>query len=1081
MAIAGRRITVSAVKHRILLAALLVHANEVVSLDRLGAFIWSDAPPADERAAIQTYVTRLRHLVTGCDGETKIHFRGNGYQIEVDETAVDLGVFAATVRTADEAAAGDDLEGEAAALHEAMALWRDQPLADVPSEALRQEVVPRLLEWRMAVLQRRVELDLRLGRHAELVAELVGLTDSYPVSERLWAALMTALYRCGRRAEALTAFQTVRAYLADELGVDPGEQLRDLHHAVLNDNVPTVPARPTVRRPVLPAEQPSATEWLGQCRLPLDTPDLVGRKKVNSAILHALRASVAGVGVPTVAITGPPGVGKSALAVRVAHELRADYPDGQWFVRLDGTGADRRPPGQVLDELLRTAGVDPSTIPGGEAQRAGTLRARLADHRVLLVLDDAANVAQVAPLLPGTPGCAVLITSRNELGGLAVLHGALRYPLDSLDADAAGELLRRALGPQRLAAEPTAVTELAELCGRLPLALRIVVANLASRPHTTIDGYVTELRADDRLARLAVPGDTQIAVRGAFDLSYSSLPAVAGRAFRLLGLVPGGDFDAAAMGALIGAGAATAAALLETLASASLIEQHAAKRFRFHDLIRLYSAERVAADEPPDDRDAATRRLLDWYLHTAHAAARRFDPAYAESAPPAPPAETPIRSFPTDRAAMDWFDAERGNLVAAIRHAADRGYPPYPWLLFQAIRLDLLHRNHTDEWAASVSAATSAAEIAGDAPALAELHLSQGTLSWATGRYADADAQLHAAVRMARDAGRPIVAARALNNLGLVHLELGQLDTASRYLAEAAEPPEVLDAVRGLGAAVFSNLGIARLERGELRAAAESLTRAAAANRANGSLRGEENAEINLGHVHRLLGNLDTATGHLLRALHLTRHIGARPDEAGALVGLAGIYRDSGRYSSALEAGLASLSVARAVGHRRSESDALVELGAIALDTGQSALARDRYTTARELARDLGYRRVEAQALTGLALAGAALAGYRVTGMDLPGTPAEAAAEAAVSVHFGRAEQALALARQAGLRILEAGALIAYGRIAVATGRFGLAAQCAAQALALHRAAECPRGQAEARTILAAIPRAVREQPCVAR
>ncbi|WP_162907281.1 AfsR/SARP family transcriptional regulator, partial [Allorhizocola rhizosphaerae] len=399
---------VAARKPRILLAALLVQANELVPTGELIEFIWAGARPRNPRAALQTCATRLRQLLHDAGSKARIVGSDTGYRIILDPTDVDLGLFGILVRAAETAAERGDTAGEADALREALSLWRGEPLAGIDSEALLRDAVSRLAGWRLEILQRRLELDLRLGRHAQVVTELRELVERYPLRERLWWLLISALHRDGRRAEALAAYRDVSAHLAEELGVDPGAELRELHMAVLQGES----ASP---------ESVARESWLGQCRLPPAVRGFVGRDEAISALLDQLRPRG---GVPpehVVAISGLPGSGKTALALHVAHALRDDYPDGQWYVRLGGAGPSPREPAHVLDELLRTAGVEPGTIPAEPSEREGALRARLADRRLLLVLDDAAGAAQVLPLLPGTPGCAVLITSRATLSGLAAL------------------------------------------------------------------------------------------------------------------------------------------------------------------------------------------------------------------------------------------------------------------------------------------------------------------------------------------------------------------------------------------------------------------------------------------------------------------------------------------------------------------------------------------------------------------------------------------------------------------------------------------------------------------------------------
>ncbi|MGI5214528.1 BTAD domain-containing putative transcriptional regulator, partial [Plantactinospora sp. CA-290183] len=525
-------------RQRALLATLLLHPCRAVGVDELVEAIWDLAPPVNPRAAVHTFVARLRRSIEAGPEPARIDRQVGGYRLTVGPDDVDLGRFETLLRRAEAARERAGPEEERAALRAALVLWRGDPLVDVSSEYLHREVVPGLVELRLAALERRIDLDLRApAGHPALVAELRGLTARHPFRERFWVQLMLGLTLCDRRSEAFAVYREIRRRLREELGVDPGEEMQRVHLALLRgEPAPTGTEHGAPAGPV--AAAPPGASWTSSCQLPLDVGDFVGRGAELEQLLDELRRPHGG-GPPVVAITGPPGVGKSALALRVAHELRPDFPDGQWYVRLHGAGPDRRDPAHVLAELLRTAGVDPAGRPDDPDERAALLRSRLADRRVLLLLDDAADAAQVAPLLPGRPGCAVLVTSRSDLGGLTALYGGRRLTLGLLVPREAHDLLRRIVGPDQLRLREA--TELADLCGRLPLALRIVAANLAGRPSLSPERYVAQLGAGDRLAKLSADGEQSLAVRSAFDLSYTGSDPAQRRAFRLLGLVPGPD------------------------------------------------------------------------------------------------------------------------------------------------------------------------------------------------------------------------------------------------------------------------------------------------------------------------------------------------------------------------------------------------------------------------------------------------------------------------------------------------------------------------------------------------------------
>jgi hypothetical protein len=484
-----------------------------------------------------------------------------GYLIEVPASAVDIDRFRYHVERARSAAAGD-AGTEGRELHAGLALWRGAPLSDVHSDSLHRNEVPRLVEERLQAIQRqrRVEIDLATGRHAELVAELRSLTAEYPLRERLWHQLMLALYRSHRQAEALNTFREVSTVLREELGVDPGNDLTDLHHRILTGD------------PALTAREPAASDgWTPAFQLPAEVVDFVGRAELVERIRSLFAPpDVARLGVPVVTLSGLPGVGKTELAIHVAHLLRPQFPDGQLFLNLRGYSPNPPVrPVEALARFLRALGVSPERIPLDLDEQSALFRSTLTGRRVLLVLDNAISPDQVRPLLPGNATCAVIVTSRDSLHGLSAVNGAHRVPVDAVTGDEAEALLAKIIGARRAAVEPAATTELAATCGFLPLALRIAASNLAAMPGQSIASYVRELRSEDRVAAFTIDGDDQAAVRLAFDLSYDALKPELARLFRLLSLVPGPDFDRYAAAGLAGLGLAQAQRMLGALATVS--------------------------------------------------------------------------------------------------------------------------------------------------------------------------------------------------------------------------------------------------------------------------------------------------------------------------------------------------------------------------------------------------------------------------------------------------------------------------------------------------------------------------------
>uniref|UniRef100_UPI003F490C47 AfsR/SARP family transcriptional regulator n=1 Tax=Nonomuraea bangladeshensis TaxID=404385 RepID=UPI003F490C47 len=607
----GRELTLPAGKHRVLLAALLLRANRTVHTDELIEYVWGDTPPVTPRGTVQTYMARLRAALRPND---LIVTRRDGYLIEVPEISLDLHRFRALVAQAKKAAV-TDRNAEASMLRQALALWRGPALANIPSETLRTLAALPLDEERLEVLERRIEADLLLGRHRQVLAELRALTAGHPQHERLWGQLIIALHGSGRQAEALEAFRMLRQRLRDELGIEPGDDLQLLHRQVLKGE-PALPRRTHDDSPPRP--------WTAACHLPPDIGSYVGRAaqlaETASLLVRRDRPTP-----PVLALCGAPGTGKTALAVRIAHRVRHAFPDGQWMLRLTDAGGNPRRPSEVLTEALLAAGVDRSRIPDGTAPRAARLRAELADRSVLLVLDDAVGPAQVRPLLPGTAGCAVIITSRKDLQGLAALNDAEIVTLDPLRRAESVQLLTNLIrGGQ--AGDENALAEIAQLCGDLPLALRVAAVNLMGRSPSEVSRYVARLRSRDRLSLLAVLGDPQTELRAAYDRCYGELPPAARKLFRLLALSPNGEVTQEAAAALLAVPGQEAAPLLAALTAAHLLREHDSGRYRLDALLRLYAAERLAAEESPASRAAAAWRIGSHSGKSASLLPSPFDP-----------------------------------------------------------------------------------------------------------------------------------------------------------------------------------------------------------------------------------------------------------------------------------------------------------------------------------------------------------------------------------------------------------------------------------------------------------------------
>lgn len=701
-------------------------------------------------------------------------------------------------------------------------------------------------------------------------------------------------------------------------------------------------------------------------QLPAAIAGFVGREK-QLAELDRLLVTVDGRRAAVIsAVSGMAGVGKTALAVHWGHRVAHRFPDGQLYVNLRGFAAGQPvAPVEALARLLRSLGVPADEVPAEEPAAAGRYRSVLAGRRVLVVLDNAATAEQVRPLLPGSPGCLTVVTSRNRLTGLVAREGARSLPLDALHPDEAGSLLTELIGAELVAAEPAAVAELAEVCSYLPLALRVAAANVATHPEHSITTQVAALHGADGLSTLEVPGDEPAGVRRAFELSYLALRPPARRLFRLIGLVPGPDLSVEAAAALADLPIAEVRSLLAELVTVHLLNQPAPGRYACHDLLRRYAAERAHADETPTGRQTALQRLDQWFLHWTDAAATVLYPHRLRAPVPAGPAPA-ATVLVDDVSALAWLDAERTNLVAVVRHAADHGRRRTASLLADSLRGYFWLRMHAVEWGQTAQAALAAADADDDPGAQAPARLSLGDLHYRLGQYPAAIEHHTHALAACRRTGWTEGQIAALGNLGVAHRDLGRLTRAVDYLSEA------LALCRTTGASyaeavTLDCLGRSYWQLGDLAKAAECFTDALALNRRLGARQAVAACLGDLAEICQTQGQLDDALTHTTTALELVRSLGDRGNEATLLRVLALIHRDTGHIGPALAAAHRAIQIARELAERRTEADSLTCLGSILHRHGQPDPAIAAYTEALALAHTIGDRYLEVEALLGLA------------------------------------------------------------------------------------------------------------------
>ena len=897
---------IGAPKWRSVLAALLIHPGQIVSADTLIGELWRDEPPARAANLVSIYVLRLRRLMDDPDGRLLVT-RAPGYLLRVAGDDTDALLFEAMVRDGRRAFAAGDPEGAASRLTEALGLWYGRPLADVPPTPLVEAEAERLGELRLGADEMRITAELALGGHDQAVAELRRLLADHPLREGLWLLLMRALDGAGRHAEALEAYGQARDAISGQLGVDPGAELRQLHADLLaKDN--TAPAGVITAGAVLPpggATPPGTPPLVGglpapphppgptrrgrqapasrPAQLPADIADFTGRDeqvKRLSDLLSGTGASGDPGAVRIAVVAGSGGLGKTSLAVHAAHRVRRRFPDGQLYVDLLGATAAPLLPGDVLARFLRDLGVDGRDIPVDEDERAARYRTTLARRRMLVVLDNARDAAQVRPLLPGSASSAVLVTTRSRMPDLA---STKLVDLNVLDDDEALTLFVKVVGEERVAAEPEATAELLDACAGLPLAIRICAARLVTRSGWTIRAMAGRLTDEHRRLDEMRAGD--LAVRASFEVSFTSLPPSMDKqgidpalAFRLLGLWQGPSISAAAAAALFGVPEYSAEDALELLVDTHLLESVTTDRYRFHDLLRVYAAERAEADLPAAERDAAVTRLLEWYLRSADAAATAVSPhRYNIVLDPAGTDPPPLAFAGVDDA-LAWYDSERANLVAATRQAAGSGLDEVAWRLPAPLFTMYNRRGNWADCIATHRVALESARRAGNRPGEAWVLNNLGEALGFT-RETEGIAHLEQALMIRREIGDHKGEAQTANNLADAYVILGRKEEALDLLRRALELNRETGNRYGEGVAL-NNLGEAFLDLGRTEEAIDCFHRAHSTFAEIKVPHGVGYALHNVGRSYLSLGRDAEALEHLRQALAVHRATGDRHREA---------------------------------------------------------------------------------------------------------------------------------------------------------------------------------------------------------
>lgn len=975
-----------------MLVALLLEANRLIPVSRLVETVWEGAAPATAGHQIRKMAGDLRRRIP--DGGTLLQTAGVGYQVALAEEQLDLSLFTVHLGRARRAVAAGLRQNAVEQLRAALDLWRGPLLSGAGGLAL-EAATAELGEMRLGAIEDLIALRLELGAGSELVGELRRLVGEHPLRERLRGQLMLALYRAARQTEALEEYTRIRELLADEVGIDPSAELVRLHSEILRGDpalagpaaapLPAAAVRASESPPVRPTA-PRRTE--APCSLPRSLPDFTGREQELADLIELGRP---GAEMKVVSLEGMGGSGKTALAVCAAHALAEEYPDGQLCIDLAGftPGQPAVDPSSALDVLLRTLGVPGDRVPDGLLNRTALWRVTTAQRRLLILLDNVSASDQVLPLLPASPGCLVLITSRVRLFDL---DGSQTVQVDVLSLEDSSRLLVRVLGEARVAAEPEAALRLIEQCGRLPLALRICAGRLTDRPRWTLAGMADRLRLQTRRLHELRGGTRSVAA--CVGLSEQVMSEEARLAFRRLGSLPIHDFDVHGAAALLGTGVDEAMEQLEHLVDVNLLGQHAEDRYAFHDLVRIYACEAGGSWHEEANRQSAARFLDHCYLALVTAARLLYPGLALEAVDDLP--ETPHRpEFPDAAAALAWLDREYANLAAAVRLAMDIGLYWHAAVVPRYVSEYLQLNGYLEESLEISRIAVGAAEHLDDPKLLMAATRNVGVALWGLGRFQEGLERSEHALEIATGLGDQMAAATCLNRIGSFHNALGNYAEGLRFLEQALEIMRSCGMQRELAATqvaissamgylgdyersaqaarqaitVYQRLGYhsgeglalvnlanAEVGRGRLQAALEHLTEAWLLAQLRGT--GTRNALIagRLAQVQLALGNLKEARRYML----LIRGALWNATDSALSVKLQNIlgavHERSEEYQEARRCLSDALAQAERIGFRIGAAEALQGLALVAEATGDTSQAEAQRSRARALFDAMGIR-----------------------------------------------------------------------------------------------------------------------------
>ncbi|MFC4584830.1 AfsR/SARP family transcriptional regulator [Sphaerisporangium corydalis] len=937
-------------RERLVLAILLMTPGRAVPIRSIIGRVWDDNPPGKARARLQSSIARLRGRLQeiGDVGDARLRGISGAYILETDVENIDYHRFRRLRAEARASADAGETDHAIGLYHEAAKLWRGEPLAGLHgtwAETTRANLENEMLGSTME----RVTLQHGVGEHTRLIAELSELVTRFPFDERLVELLMRTLYVSGRQADALAAYRQAQGRLNDQVGTEAGPALQELHQRILLHDptlLPETRARKTAGNP--PPND-----------LPRDIPTFTGR---TAELARLTSAEVLGaMAVPVLAVDGMPGVGKTAFAVHLAHLLTDRYPDGRLFLDLHGHSAHRQTvdPAAALDRLLRHLGVPGEGIPEDLDARAALWRKELARRKVLIVLDNAAGHEQISHLLPGVPGCLVIVTSRRRLAGL---DGVESLSLDVLPAEDSATLLDRAAGTRRVL-ESEHVAAVTRLCGHLPLALQLVGSRLRHRPALSVADLAERLGRDDqRLTEIRAESRHIIA---AFRLSYEELAENQRRAFVWLGYHPGLEFTAHSSAALFGLPLADAEQLLDDLLDQHLIAEPRPGRYRFHDLIRDYAVS-LSGERPESERTDALHRLFDYYLFVTDRADRllyqhrRRIPVEVK----APPRTSP--ALATADQAGRWLSTELENLLRLTLHASDNGWTRHAALLPHILSRHLSLWRHAADAIRVHTRAINAWQLLGDRPGVARAMTDLSEALWRTGRLDECLDVAAQALRIQQALGDEQGVAEVFGQCGLAHWHRSEFDLAMGCFEQALKIKRGLNDRYGMALSLNQIAGVAH-DTGDYRAASDRLREVLALHEEDGNLHGHRVVLNNLGEVEARRGQYTSALSYYERAAAIVPETSPK-DTATLLHNTANVLQHLDRYGEALERYKNALRIYREIGDRRCEAQTLNSIGDAHQRARRHQTALEFYDRALQAIQGIGDVHLEAEVMDHMGL-----------------------------------------------------------------------------------------------------------------